>query len=85
MHWRAGVAASMAQRRYIVMLVRSGGVSPWLGDVQHAQTDWLRCKHPSNEEEPMTQTPNDTPSTAVYVQTNTAPNEVIAFRRAEDG
>jgi hypothetical protein len=33
----------------------------------------------------MTQTPNGTPSGAVYVQTNTAPNEVIAFRRADDG
>jgi hypothetical protein len=32
----------------------------------------------------MTQAPNGTPSGAVYVQTNTAPNEVIAFRRAED-
>src|SRR5829696_10389739 len=29
---------------------------------------------------------NDTASAgAVYVQTNTAPNEVIAFRRADDG
>jgi hypothetical protein len=28
---------------------------------------WLRCKHSSNEEELMTQTPNGTPSTAVYV------------------
>src|SRR5215213_11274459 len=28
---------------------------------------------------------NDTASGAVYVQTNTAPNEVISFRRAGDG
>src|SRR5215212_792843 len=28
---------------------------------------------------------NDTASGAVYVQTNAAPNEVIAFRRADDG
>src|ERR687884_276531 len=28
---------------------------------------------------------NDTASGAVYVQTNAAPNEVIAFRRAHDG
>ena len=34
----------------------------------------------------MTQTPmNGTPSGAVYVATNTAPNEVIVFRRAGDG
>jgi hypothetical protein len=28
---------------------------------------------------------NGTPSGAVYVQTNAAPNEVISFRRAADG
>jgi hypothetical protein len=28
---------------------------------------------------------NDMASGAVYVQTNAAPNEVIAFRRADDG
>src|SRR5918911_4758173 len=34
----------------------------------------------------MPQSPmNDTASGAVYVQTNAAPNEVIAFRRAGDG
>ncbi len=34
----------------------------------------------------MSQTPpNATASGAVYVQTNTAPNEVIAFRRSDDG
>ena len=34
----------------------------------------------------MQQSPtNGTASSAVYVQTNAAPNEVIAFRRADDG
>jgi hypothetical protein len=34
----------------------------------------------------MQQAPNNgTASSAVYVQTNAAPNEVIAFRRAADG
>jgi hypothetical protein len=34
----------------------------------------------------MQQSPtNGTASGAVYVQTNAAPNEVIAFRRADDG
>ena len=34
----------------------------------------------------MNQTPTTgTASGAVYVQTNSSPNEVIAFRRAEDG
>jgi 6-phosphogluconolactonase (cycloisomerase 2 family) len=42
---------------------------------------------PHERESSMQQEPtNDTPSAgAVYVQTNAAPNEVIAFRRADDG
>jgi Lactonase, 7-bladed beta-propeller len=41
---------------------------------------------PDRKEESISQTPpNATASGAVYVQTNTAPNEVIAFRRSEDG
>ena len=33
----------------------------------------------------MNDTPTSGASNAVYVQTNAAPNEVIAFRRADDG
>jgi 6-phosphogluconolactonase len=41
---------------------------------------------PHGRESSMQQQPtNDAASGAVYVQTNAAPNEVIAFRRADDG
>lgn len=33
----------------------------------------------------MTDTPTSGASNAVYVQTNMTPNEVIAFRRSNDG
>ena len=33
----------------------------------------------------MNDTPTSGASNAVYVQTNTTPNEVIAFRRSDDG
>jgi hypothetical protein len=41
---------------------------------------------PHGRESSMHQAPtNGATSGAVYVQTNAAPNEVIAFRRADDG
>src|SRR5829696_4130150 len=44
------------------------------------------CTSPHGRESSMQQPPtNGTASGAVYVQTNAAPNEVIAFRRADDG
>src|SRR5918995_2196320 len=56
-----------------IRLRREGGVS-------HA--DRSSRKGSSMQQQPM----NDTASAgAVYVQTNAAPNEVIAFRRADDG
>jgi hypothetical protein len=37
------------------------------------------------KEQPMNDTPTSGASNAVYVQTNMTPNEVIAFRRSDDG
>src|SRR5215213_391928 len=40
---------------------------------------------PHGRESSMQQEPTKDTASAVYVQTNAAPNEVIAFRRADDG
>src|SRR5215204_2823825 len=58
-------------------MLASVAVSVERGEVRHSPDG----RRSSMQQEPM----NGTALGAVYVQTNAAPNEVIAFRRADDG